>query len=535
MTLAEFCQSVAGKLIVSCQAEEGEAFYGRVELFARAALAGGAVAIRANGAFDVRAVCQAVPVPVIGIHKALHSDGRILITPDFASAKEVVDAGAALVALDCTQRGQAAGAFDRLQRIKKELKTPVLADIATVEEAVAAQQAGADLILSTMRGYTDETRSVKQFEPGFIRALTRAVSIPVIAEGRIDTPEQARQAIRAGALSVVIGTAITRPRTLTARFVAAVEDEARLVQNTGAIVAVDLGGTNTKFGVVSKNGALLFQGSRPTPARAGRQALLKHLAAVSRQAMEQGRALGLQVHSVGIATAGWVNAETGSVAYATDNLPEWTGTAIADYLRAELRLPVVVENDANAQAIGEHLFGAAQSLRDFVCITIGTGIGGGCFVGGRLNRGAHYFANALGHIPIEVNGRACNCGQSGCLEAYTNSAALLAYAGGQFTDCEQLIQAAGEGDETARNAIRQLAKYLASGCAVVLQLLDPEALIIGGGVAEGNQLLLETLREELANRIPTWQERKLQLLPSSLGYYAGVLGAAAIAIQQQHA
>src|ERR1700761_2049421 len=191
MTVAEFCGSVAGKLIVSCQAEEGEAFYGRVDLFAWAAVAGGAAGIRANGAFDVRAVCQAVPVPVIGIHKALQSDGSILITPDFESAKELVDAGAALVALDCTRRGQEAGAFDRLQRIRKELKTPVLADIATVEEAIAAQKAGADLILSTMRGYTDETRFVTRFEPAFIRALTQAVAIPVIAEGRIDKPGQA--------------------------------------------------------------------------------------------------------------------------------------------------------------------------------------------------------------------------------------------------------------------------------------------------------------------------------------------------------
>ena len=134
-----------------------------------------------------------------------------------------MEAGAGLVAIDCTGRGQKYGAFDRLRRIKEELGVPVLADIATVEEAVQAAQAGADAVLSTLRGYTPETDHVLAFEPSFIAQLIQAVDVPVIAEGRIQTPAQVRAALDAGAYAVIVGTAITRPELITRGFVAAAQ------------------------------------------------------------------------------------------------------------------------------------------------------------------------------------------------------------------------------------------------------------------------------------------------------------------------
>jgi putative N-acetylmannosamine-6-phosphate epimerase len=219
-------QQLHGKLVVSCQAREGEAFRDPESQarFAISAVDGGARGIRAEGPDDVRAIRRAVSTPIIGIRKIPQRDGRVLITPTFESARELVEAGADMIAIDVTLRGKRLGAIERLQRIRAELKVPVLADIATLDEGLAAAEAGADAVLSTMRGYTDETAQVRSFDCEFIRELAQQSPVPVLAEGMIQTPEQARAALDAGAYAVIVGSAITRPVTITRRFVSAIED-----------------------------------------------------------------------------------------------------------------------------------------------------------------------------------------------------------------------------------------------------------------------------------------------------------------------
>ena len=529
MNLPESLQSLRGGLIVSCQADPQDAFYGLMDRFAQAAVAGGAVGIRANGPEDIRAICRAVDLPVIGIQKRTQADGKVLITPSVEDARALVEAGAAAVALDCTERGQEYGALERLRQMKQELRVPVLADIATEEEAQTAAEAGADVVLSTMRGYTDETAHIRQFEPAFIERLVRILSVPVIAEGRVDTPELARAAIRAGAAAVIVGSAITRPHLVTQQFAEAVMSEFAQRSWKASALGIDLGGTNTKFGLVTGAGELLWQDQAPTPAASGRGALLQHLAAVSQRGLLRSREGGYEPAAIGIATAGWVDPQSGRVVYATENLPGWTGAPIADEIRSATGMPVYVENDANALALGEAAFGAGRGLTDFVCITLGTGVGGGCYLGGRLNRGAHFFANAIGHICIHPGGRACTCGLRGCLETYTNAAALLGYAEGRYTSNEQLIAAAHAGEAPARAAIQKFADELAIGCSILLQLFDPEALILAGGLVQNNPFLLPDLEARLPELVTVWPQRRLRILTSTLGYYAGVLGAAAIA------
>ena len=208
------------KLIVSCQARAGEPFRDPDSMakFAASAVAGGAAAIRTNGSDDIRAIRKAVGVPIIGIRKEMQSDGKVLITPTFESAQELMAAGADMIALDVTRRGQQYGALERVRRIRQELEVPVLADIATLDEALAAARAGADFVLSTLRGYTDETSGVRSFDLGFIQELVDRSPVPVIAEGMIHTPEQAHAALAAGAYAVVVGSAITRPVTIARRF-----------------------------------------------------------------------------------------------------------------------------------------------------------------------------------------------------------------------------------------------------------------------------------------------------------------------------
>lgn len=528
MTVHRAVEGLHGGLVVSCQASEGDAFFGGDGMvrFAKAARDGGAVAIRANGAYDVHAIRDAVGLPVIGIAKRVWSDGRILITGQFEDAQELAAAGATMVALDVTARGQRSGALERLERIRRELGVAVLADIATVEEGIAAARAGADAVLTTMRGYTDETAHLSRFDAEFVSALSRAVPVPVIAEGRIATPEEAEAAMRLGAWAVIVGTAITRPAAITRGFVEAVR---RGASGPGDILGIDLGGTQTKFGVVDGGGNLRGQGHVPTPAGEGAKALLAHLEGVARRLLTEASKAGMAPSALGVATAGWVNPDTGEVVYATDTLPGWTGAAIAREMEASLGLPVAVENDANALAVAEKHFGAATGTDHFACITLGTGVGGGIYSGGRLIRGAHCLANAIGHLPIVLDGEPCICGLRGCLEAYANAAALVRYAGAGFGNAREVIAAAHRGNARAQEAIREFARYLAAGTAIVVQMLDGELLALAGGLVQENPLLVETLRSELETRISMPKRRRLRIAVSELGYYAGVYGAAAVA------
>ncbi len=534
-SVVDICRQFQGNLIVSCQAPEGDPFRdsGSIARFARAAVEGGAVGIRADGAEDVRAIRQAVRVPIIGIAKQPQSDGRTLITPSFEAARELVGAGADMIALECTCRGQRYGALERLWRIKSELGVPVGADIATAEEAIAVEKAGADLVLTTLRGYTHDTEHIKSFEPAFIAELVRLLNVPVLAEGRIETPEQARQALAAGAHAVVVGTAITGPQEIARRFAQTLARQRTFAETARYFIGIDLGGTNTKSGIVSREGDLACESAVPTPSRGGRDALLSHLKEVAARCAGLARRAGISPGAVGVATAGWVDPDRGAVAYATANLPGWTGTRIADELEAAVGLPVAVENDANALAVAEKHFGLARELKDFVCITLGTGVGGGCYVGGRLNRGAHFFANGLGHINIQPDGLPCTCGQRGCLEVYANAAALLRYAGETaFRSAEEVISGANSGNPVAQSAIRTYASYLARGCASMIHLLDPEMLLLSGGIAQNNAYLLARLEEELSRLVPAWEARHLLIRASPLAYYGGVLGAAAVALEK---
>ncbi|MFZ5816497.1 MAG: N-acetylmannosamine-6-phosphate 2-epimerase [Bacillota bacterium] len=216
-----------GKLIVSCQAREESPLFGPVFMAAMAAAAeqAGAAGIRANGAVDIAAIRHRVRLPIIGIEKQIDPrTGAEIITPDFASARRVAEAGADIVALSCAacQRPDPEALGELIQRIRLELKVLVMADCATLEEGVLAARLGADLVASTLSGYTPETAVLPTAGPdlALVEALVRAQPKPVVAEGRIWTPEQARAALAAGAHAVVVGTAITNPVEITARFLA---------------------------------------------------------------------------------------------------------------------------------------------------------------------------------------------------------------------------------------------------------------------------------------------------------------------------
>ena len=228
--LSEWLPAVRGKLIVSCQALEGEPLYG-AEIMARmaiAAKAGGAVAIRANSPEDIRAIRQAVDLPIFGLYKYNLPDYEVYITPTLLHARQVADAGADVICIDATNRPRPEGPTlaDFIRQIKAETGLPVMADISIIEEAVTAEQSGADLVSSTMSGYTPYSPQVAAPDLDLVSAMVACLKVPVMAEGRYLTPEQAREALQRGAYAVIVGGAITRPADITARFAAALADSA---------------------------------------------------------------------------------------------------------------------------------------------------------------------------------------------------------------------------------------------------------------------------------------------------------------------
>ncbi|KFL26946.1 N-acetylmannosamine-6-phosphate 2-epimerase [Devosia sp. 17-2-E-8] len=209
-----------GSLIVSCQARADNPLHGSVFMAAMALAArdGGAAGIRANGAEDVKAV-KAAGLPVIGINKVFSDAYPVYITPNFDSARALVEAGADIIALDCTPRSRDGEAPEVLiRRIRDELGAEVFADISTLEEGIAAEQWGATYISTTLAGYTEYTTKTPGPDLDLVRALAARVKAPIVAEGRYNTPELARAAIDAGAYAVVVGTMITNPREITKVF-----------------------------------------------------------------------------------------------------------------------------------------------------------------------------------------------------------------------------------------------------------------------------------------------------------------------------
>jgi len=216
-----------GALVVSCQARADNPLHGPVYMsaMALAAEAGGALGIRANGAADIAAIRAVTGLPIIGIAKVFDENFPVYITPGFEQAAQVAKAGAEIIGIDATPRLRNGEPVARLiGRIRTELGREVFADIATLEEGRAAHAAGATYVATTLAGYTEETAARKTEGPDLelLSALVAELPVPIVAEGRFDTPELVAEALRRGAHAVVVGTAITNPREITKKFVRAI-------------------------------------------------------------------------------------------------------------------------------------------------------------------------------------------------------------------------------------------------------------------------------------------------------------------------
>jgi N-acylglucosamine-6-phosphate 2-epimerase len=215
-------KKIQGGLIVSCQAQPDEPLFGSEVMvkLAHAALQGGGVGIRANTPVDVAAIRRSLPeVPLIGLYKYDLPGYEVRITPTLETALALAEAGCDIIALDATQRPRPEGPLEAfIQKVRAETGLPVLADISTLEEGLAAEAAGAELISTTLSGYTAYSPQQEEPDLELVATLAGRLKVPLLAEGRIATPAQARQALDAGAYAVVVGGAITRPQWITRQF-----------------------------------------------------------------------------------------------------------------------------------------------------------------------------------------------------------------------------------------------------------------------------------------------------------------------------
>jgi glucokinase len=292
---------------------------------------------------------------------------------------------------------------------------------------------------------------------------------------------------------------------------------------------IDLGGTTVQYGLVDENGELLYRGENDT--RAGREEILGNFFDIVRTLKIRSQEQELKLVAVGVGSAGIVDPHQGKIIGRSPNVPGWDGTDVKRELETETGLPTFADNDANVMALAEHRLGAGKDFENGLYLTIGTGIGSGIILGNKLLHGADFAAAEIGHMIIVKNGRECPCGKRGCLEVYANAAAFKRYYGKLLppsAGVKDVFRMARQGDRTAEAAIATAADYLACGLGSALELLNPEVVVIGGGIAAGHGYL-KIVREQLPNYCTEVARAKVKIKRAKLGNTAGLLGAALLA------
>jgi glucokinase len=283
------------------------------------------------------------------------------------------------------------------------------------------------------------------------------------------------------------------------------------------LLGIDLGGTNIKLAVIEDDRIVKTE-QIPTLSEEGPDAVLQRVTA-----------LGLAhapADAVGVAMPGLVDEEGRAIILASLH-GDWAGRPIAEPLTEAFGMPVTLINDGHAFALAESMLGSGRGYENVMCVTCGTGIGGGLVLGGRLHLGPRERAGELGHTSVVEDGLACSCGNSGCLELYAGSRAIAAAAGRNSFD--ETVFAAVEGDAAATAAIARAGTLIGRAIASVVIFLCPDRVVIGGGVATAGPLLLDPIRAELARRAPVAPLELIELVPAELGTIAGAAGAALFA------
>ncbi|TAN37267.1 MAG: ROK family protein [Verrucomicrobia bacterium] len=314
-------------------------------------------------------------------------------------------------------------------------------------------------------------------------------------------------------------------------------------------VGVDFGGTNVKLALVNAQGKIVAREKFVTREAASQAAWMDAVATAIEKMLAAKKLKKSALAGIGVGVPGFVDFERGLIHDLT-NVPGWTAVSLASKLQKKLRLPCYVDNDANLMALGEIAFGGGKNLRHAVFLTLGTGVGGGLVLNGQLYRGAYSMAGELGHVSIDLHGVVSPQGRGG-LEQYVGNRRIVEYAvkllktgrtskveelcGGNYEKItpELLASAAQQGDAFAQEVFDYVADCLAAALASVTYLLQPQAFIIGGGVAASGKILFGPLRKHLAERLSPHFAKHLKVLPAKLGNDAGAVGGATLALTSQ--
>lgn len=297
-------------------------------------------------------------------------------------------------------------------------------------------------------------------------------------------------------------------------------------------IGIDIGGTSAKMALVDRRAKIVARASTPCDPRSPWRKLLGDVAAAAAELVGKNG-----VRGVGIGCAGCIDAEKGIVRF-SPNLPLWKDVPLKAFMERALGISCVIDNDVNMMALAESRYGAARGALNVCCITLGTGVGGGLLFGGELYRGQSMSAGELGHIQVEPEGPPCNCGNRGCLERYIGKDGLVRFAKlamrGKRSALAQIREmtpadiadAAKRGDEVAKKVWEKAGCYLGLGMVGIVNLLNPDVIVVGGGIGNAGNLLLNPARKTVRKRALPVPGRHVRIVRAALGEDAGVIGAA---------
>lgn len=490
-------------LIVSCQPVTGGPM-DHADTIVRLALAardGGAKGLRIEGAANVAAVSAACTLPIVGIIKRDLDVSPVRITPFVEDVVALAKSGATIIAVDATARTRPVPVEVLLGAIRAH-GCLAMADIATADEALDAARIGFDILGTTLSGYTGGPIPVR---PDLaLVEICATLGKSVVAEGRYHSPALAAEAIRCGAMAVCVGSAITRTEHVTSWYADAIGTviEAR----AEPVLAFDIGGTKILAALVA-DATILEERMVPTDRVIGSNEWFQGLADLASDWKGRYTRLGAAVTGL-VADGKWsaLNATT---------LPIPGQIPLEKKLEEKFGAPALACNDAQAAAWGEYRFGAG-ARRDMIFLTISSGIGGGIVLGGRLLAGSRGLAGSLGQTLRRVDGERLEASASGFGMART------ARSLGHAVDAKGIFAARATGQAWAREIVAAAAGELASALVNLQTLIDPEVMLLGGGIG-----LLPAFREEVAANLVNVDPRlRPRLEPAKLGAAAGLIGVA---------
>lgn len=298
---------------------------------------------------------------------------------------------------------------------------------------------------------------------------------------------------------------------------------------TKYVVGIDVGGTNIKFGLVSPAGKIIARSNLATALfLSDKNKLIEGVASEILEILSKEQIERRDVLGIGMGLPGLIDTQKG-IAKFLPNIPVWKNIQLKKILEKKFKLPVCIDNDVNLMTLGEWKFGAGVGISDMVCITLGTGVGGGLIINNDLYRGPGFTAGEIGHIPLNEDGPKCNCGGLACLERYVGNKYLLEKAQKLFPSqeisLEKVCQLADAGDARAKEFWAQTGEKIGLALVSVVNVLNPKRIIIGGGVSNNHRHLFPAIRETIERRAMNIPAKLVQIKLARLGDNAGIMGA----------